>query len=243
MPEQRALLNFSVADRIAHIELARPEVGNALDLELTHQLRDAVQRALRHPEVDILKLTSTGGDFCVGTDTQAALAAADTTTELFGQAAALDEMFGILHASTKPVVAAVQGLAAGSGLGLALAADMTLCSPDARFRVAPDGGLGAPDPGLAWLLPRAIGQQRALSFALRRQTLDAATAERWGLVTVVEGDLGRAVHELAQSLTGEHLWANGEARRLLRASWDTGRTEISQSEAATMVRAVLRPRG
>ena len=242
MPEQRAFVNLSVADRIAHIELARPEFGNSLDLAMTHQLRGAVQGALDHPEVDIVKLTSTGDDFCVGTDTQAAREADDPTTEVFEQAAALDEMFAILNASTKPVVAAVQGLAAGSGLGMALAADVTLCSPQASFRVANDGGLGAPDPGLAWLLPRAVGQQRALAFALGRQTLDAQTAERWGLVTIVEDDLGRAVHELACSLTGEHLWANGETRRLLRATWETNRTELAQSEAVTMVRAMLRAR-
>lgn len=240
MSDNRAYVNYSASDGVAHIELARPEFGNTLDLTMTHQLRDAVQRALRSHTVDVLELTSTGGDFCVGTDTEAARQADDPTTQVFEQAAALDEMFGILNASTKPVIAGVQGLAAGSGLGIALAADICLCTPDATFRVAPHGGLGAPDPGLAWQLPRAVGQQRALSFALGRRTIDAPTAESWGVVTVVEGDLAAAVDGLARSLTGEGLWANGETRRLLRASWDSGRTELAQSEAATMVRAMLR---
>ena len=237
-----SVVRYSAADGIAHIELNRPEAGNALDLQTTHALRDAFQRALRAHDVDIVKLTSTGESFCVGTDTDAAQASEDPTTHVFEVAAALDELFGIIHGSSKPVLAAVQGLAAGSGLGLALAADIVLSSPSATFRVAAQDSLGAPDPGVAWLLPRAIGQPRALSFALRRRVVDAETAAGWGMTEVESGDLGRALHELAQSLTGEHLWANGETRRLLRTSWDTSRTDLSQSEAATMVRAMLRPR-
>lgn len=237
-------VNYAAADRIAHVELARPDAGNALDLATTHELRDAIQRAINRHDVDIIKLTAQGDDFCVGTDTSAATQADDPTTAVFEQAAALDELFGLLNSSTKPVVAGVQGLAAGSGLGLVLAADIAICTPRATFRVAPRSDHGAPDPGLAWLLPRAIGQQRALSFALGRRTLDASTAAQWGFVSVDDGgDVGRAVHELAVDLAGEHLWANGEMRRLLRASWDTGRGDLSQSEAVTLVRAMLRPKG
>lgn len=237
-------VNYSAADRIARIVLDRPDAGNALDLDTARALRDSVQRGLDDPYVDILVLTATGQDFCVGSDTTAAEAADDPTTAVFELAAALDELFGTLNGSAKPVVVGTQGLAAGSGLGLALAGDLTYCTEDATFRVTPARGTGAPDAGLAWLLPRGVGQQRALSFALSRRTLDARTAEDWGIAMVAEGsDIQRALDEACEHLGGEHLWASGEMRRLLRASWETSRADLSQSEAVTLVRALLnRPR-
>lgn len=231
---------YNTADRIASIVLDRPDAGNALDLEMAQALRDAVQRALDNPYVDIVVLTANGPDFCVGSDTASAEAADDPTTAVFELAAALDDLFGTLNGSAKPVLVGMQGLAAGSGLGLALAGDLTFCTEDATFRVAPSRGTGAPDAGLAWLLPRAIGQQRALSFALSRRTLDAGTAQSWGIATVADGsDIMGALDGAVQHLGGDDLWASSEMRRLLRASWETSRSDLSQSEAVTLVRALL----
>ena len=95
-------------------------------------------------------------------------------------------------------------------------------------------------PGLAWLLPRAIGQQRALAFGLGGRTLDASTADDWGIAELApDGDVAAALKDAADNLGGKHLWANTEMRRLLHASWETSRTELSQSEAVTLVRALL----
>lgn len=233
-------IDYSSSDRIARIVLDRPEAGNALDLEMVTALRAAIQRGLDSPYADLLVLTSSGDDFCVGSDTEAAEQADDPTTAVFELAAAMDDLFGLLNSSTKPILVGVQGLAAGSGLGLALAGDLTYCTSEATFRVAPSGGPGAPDAGLAWLLPRGIGQQRALSFALTRRTLDADTAQEWGIATIAEGDdLDAALAGAAVHLGGADQWSSSEMRRLLRASWETSRADLSQSEAVTLVRALL----
>lgn len=233
-------MTLEASDRIATITLERPDAGNALDLEMTRELRDQVRQALADPFVDILLLKGAGEDFCVGSDTAAAEESSDPTTHVFELAAALDDLFGTLDQSSKPIIVGVRGLAAGSGLGLVLAGDLALCTAGATFEVAPRGGPGAPDAGLAWLLPRAIGQQRALSFALGRQSLDAERAQDWGIATVVgDDDLDERLRELAETLGGEHLWASGEMRRLLRTSWDTSRQDLSQSEAVVLVRALL----
>ncbi|MGO1166216.1 MAG: enoyl-CoA hydratase/isomerase family protein [Janibacter sp.] len=233
-------VTYEASDRLANIVLDRPDAGNALDLAMARDLRETVQRALGDPYVDILSLTATGTDFCVGSDTREAEQSEDPTTAVFELAAALEELFSLLNSSSKLVLVGVQGLAAGSGLGLVLAGDLAFCTQDATFRVPPKGGTGAPDPGLAWLLPRAIGQQRALSFGLGARTLDAGTADDWGIAELApDGDIASTLRETAENLGGKHLWANSEMRRLLHASWETSRTELSQSEAATLVRALL----
>lgn len=233
-------VTYEATGNLARIVLDRPQAGNALDLEMAQALREQVERALGDPYVDILTLTANGRDFCVGSDTSTAEQSSDPTTAVFELAAALEELFSLLNSSTKLVLVGVRGLAAGSGLGLVLAGDLAFCSEDATFRVQAKGGTGAPDPGLAWLLPRAIGQQRALSFGLGGRTLDATTADDWGVAELApEGDVATALRDAAENLGGEHLWANTEMRRLLHASWETSRTELSQSEAVTLVRALL----
>ena len=233
-------VTYEASDRLARIVLDRPEAGNALDLKMARELREHIERALGDPYVDILTLTANGTDFCVGSDTSEAEQSEDPTTAVFELAAALEELFSLLNSSSKLVLVGVRGLAAGSGLGLVLAGDLAFCGDDATFRAAPKGGTGAPDPGLAWLLPRAIGQQRALSFGLGGRTLDAATADDWGVAELAPGgDVAAALGDAAENLGGEHLWANSEMRRLLHASWETSRTELSQSEAVTLVRALL----
>lgn len=233
-------VTYEATNGLASIVLDRADDGNALDLEMTRALHAQVERALEDPYVDILSLTANGPDFCVGSDTSAAERAEDPTTAVFELAAALEELFALLSSSSKIVLVGVQGLAAGSGLGLVLAGDLAFCAEDATFRVQPKGGTGTPDPGLAWLLPRAVGQRRALSFGLRGRTLDAVTADDWGVAELApDGDIHAALRDAAENLGGQHLWASSEMRRLLHASWETSRTELSQSEAATLVRALL----
>ena len=167
-------VTYEASDRLAQIVLDRPEAGNALDLEMARTLREQIERALSDPYVDIITLTANGKDFCLGSDTRDAEAADDPTTAVFELAAALEELFALLNSSTKLVLVGVHGRAMGSGLGLVLAGDLAFCADDASFCVAPKGGTGAPDPGLAWLLPRAIGMSRAAELLFTGDVVDAA---------------------------------------------------------------------
>ena len=130
-------VTYEASDRLARIVLDRPEAGNALDLEMARALREAVERALGDPYVDIMTLTANGADFCLGSDTSDAESADDPTTAVFELAAALEELFALLNSSSKLVLVGVHGRAMGSGLGLVLAGDLAFCADDATFCVAP----------------------------------------------------------------------------------------------------------
>ena len=96
-------VTYEASDRLARIVLDRPEAGNALDLEMARALREAVERALGDPYVDIMTLTANGADFCLGSGTSDAESADDPTTAVFELAAALEELFAcLLYTSPSP---------------------------------------------------------------------------------------------------------------------------------------------
>src|SRR5690606_8096568 len=121
----------------------------------------------------------------------------------------------------KPVVVAVQGAVAGAGLSVMLSGDIIVAAPRTKFVIAYPGVGLVPDVGASWLLPRAIGQQRALHMALTNTPIDADKALDWGLVTEI-GEASRA-EELATTLAAGPVFALGQARRLIRHSFETDR--------------------
>ncbi|MEO6885159.1 MAG: enoyl-CoA hydratase-related protein [Jatrophihabitantaceae bacterium] len=141
----------------------------------------------------------------------------------------------------KPVVAAVQGAVAGAGLSFVLNSDIVVAARSTKFVLAYAGIGLTPDCGVSYLLPRAIGQQRALEFALTGRVLTADEALSWGLITEVADDdayLGRG-QEIAARLASESMFALGQAKRLIRQSWATSREQNALDEASTISRAVL----
>jgi 2-(1,2-epoxy-1,2-dihydrophenyl)acetyl-CoA isomerase len=170
-------------------------------------------------------------------------AAEDPAAYLHELADTLDRALQRLDALEKPVVAAVQGAAAGAGLAVVLSADVVVSARGTKYLTAYAGVGLTPDCGLSWLLPRAVGQQRALELALTGRVLSADEARDWGLVTsVVEDDeLASQAQALAERLAVAPPFALGQARRLIRSSWAATRAETGADEARTIARAVVTP--
>src|SRR5918993_1289460 len=194
-----------VEDGVATITLNRPEAMNGLDVATKDLLRDTVHRVAADPEVRCVVLTGKGRAFCVGQDLKEHLAGlkgeADVplsqTVEQHYNPIAL-----ALATMPKPVIAAVNGVAAGAGASLAFAADFRIAADGAKFLLAfANVGL-ALDSGASWTLPRLIGHARATAMALLAEPVTASAALEMGLVNAVVPDdrVQAAAHELAARL-------------------------------------------
>ncbi len=179
---------YEVNDGVATLTFNRPEVMNALTFEVYAQLRDLFE-ALRHDqEVGAIVLTGAGDNFCSGGDVH----------EIIGELLKRDmkghleftRMTGAvvqnMRLLDKPIIAALNGMTAGAGAVIALAADLRLASEKARFAfLFTKVGLTGADMGAGYLLPRVVGLGRASELLMLGDTIDAATAERYGLVNRV----------------------------------------------------------
>jgi 2-(1,2-epoxy-1,2-dihydrophenyl)acetyl-CoA isomerase len=240
---QASTLRYSVTDGVARLTLARPDVSNSVDLPTAMAFHDAVTQAATDPHVRAVLVDAYGPRFCAGGDVRAMANAADRRAFVAELADALDAALTELAALPKPVVAAVQGVVAGAGMAVVLAADVVVASVDATFRTA-YGAVGlTPDCGLSYLLPRAIGQARALDLVLTGRALTAQEALDWGLLTrVVEADaLHAQADELASQLAAAPPFAVGEAKRLVRSTWSVSRAECTADEVRTIAAAIETP--
>ncbi len=159
-------VRYAVDGNVARITLNRPEVSNAVDLPAAHAFEVAVQRAGADDEVRAVLLTGAGPRFCAGGDLAAMAADEDPAGYVRELALVFDRGLRSLAALPKPVVAAVHGAVAGAGLGVVLSADLVVAARSTKFAFAYTGVGLTPDCGVSVLLPRAIGQQRALQLAL-----------------------------------------------------------------------------
>lgn len=190
---------------VGEVRLDRPEAMNSFDLETIRELRDVLQEAMEEPDTDALVLSSTGGKaFCTGADLEAFGKAieeerAREVVEELSQT--MNEAILTIVSGAKPVVAAVDGVAAGGGLGLALACDVRVASRKARFTPAFLAAGVSPDGGATWFLPRMVGEARARDLVLNNRMLDAGEAREWGLLAeVVDAE---DVHKRARALARE----------------------------------------
>jgi len=181
-------LRYERSDGIATIIFDRPERLNALTFEVYAELRDRLA-ALRSDEaVKAVVLTGAGKGFCSGGDVHDIIGPlltrdAQGRLEFTRMTAAVVRNMTLLE---KPIIAAVNGVAAGAGAVIALAADLRLASPQASFAfLFTKVGLSGADMGAAYLLPKVVGLGRAMELLLLGEAIDAATAERVGLVNAV----------------------------------------------------------
>jgi 2-(1,2-epoxy-1,2-dihydrophenyl)acetyl-CoA isomerase len=224
MTDEQTVL-YETADGIATITLNRPQAYNAFDRRMHAELMRVLKQAERDPAARCLVITGAGKAFCSGQDLKDL-----APDEDFG--ALVRERYNPLilklQSIPKPIVAAVNGVAAGAGMSLALACDFRVAVDSARF-VAAFANVGlVPDSGLSYLLPRLIGYGRALELCMLGGTLDAATAHSYGMLTALANadEFPGTVRQLAERL------ANGPATALglMKRAYELGqRASLDQT--------------
>jgi len=223
MMDYQALL-YENADGIARITLSRPKSLNALDLTLGSELRNALEEVRHDASVRVLVLTGLGRGFSAGGDVASFHAHVDAAPQY------LRELLMHFHTAiatllelSVPVIAGINGVTAGAGMGFCLAADLAIAAESAVFNMAYTGIGATPDGSTTYFLPRVVGTRRAMEMVLLNRTLSADEALTWGLVNEVvpDDELAAAVQALAERLRDGPTRAYGNARRLIRESHNT----------------------
>jgi len=177
---------FNKEDGIGTITLNRPEAMNAMGGGMRQEILAALETAVADSEVKVIVITGAGKAFCAGGDVKEfASGIRPEATLSIDQRPARDKIVLLIQATGKPVIASVNGVAAGGGCNLALAGDMRIASDRARFgQTFVRRGL-VPDWGGMWLLPRLVGYAKAAELIFSGEVIDAQEALRIGLVNKV----------------------------------------------------------
>jgi 2-(1,2-epoxy-1,2-dihydrophenyl)acetyl-CoA isomerase len=211
-------VSYAVEGGVATITLDRPEAMNSLDVATKVALHDAVTRAAGDPAVRCVVLTGTGRAFCVGQDLKehVEILNSGSSDELFRTVPEhYNPIVTAVATMPKPVIAAVNGVAAGAGASLAFACDFRILADTAGFNLAFSGIALSCDTGSSWTLPRLVGQAKALELLYFPRTVPAEESLELGLATrVVPADaLAAEVDALAQRLAAGPTVSFGAIRR------------------------------
>ncbi|MER7683646.1 enoyl-CoA hydratase-related protein [Streptomyces sp. NPDC097610] len=236
-----SLVLHATDNHVSWITLNRPEALNAITPDQRERLIQHLSHASCDPDVRAVVITATGRGFCTGADLRAGPSAGGSGAgeRVAGDVARVirlgaQRLIGAVLDCEKPVIAAVNGTAAGLGAHLALACDLVLAADSAKFiEVFVRRGL-VPDGGGAYLLPRLIGPQRAKELMFFGDALTAADAARLGLVNrvVPPDDLEKTARDWAERLATGPTRALALTKQLVNASLDTDRTTAFAAEAA-----------
>lgn len=224
-------------DGIATVRLNRPDAMNSLNLAAKEALLAALREVADDPAVRAVVLTGTGRAFCVGQDLREHVEGLrngevldGTVTEHYNPAVIL------LTTMNKPVIAALNGVAAGAGASLAFAADFRILADSAGFNLAFTGIALSCDTGASWSLPRLVGVAKAKELLLLGGTVSAEDAAELGLATTVvpTDEFDTAVSEFAERLAAGPTQAYGSVRQAVAYSTGHDLTESLAHEAEHM---------
>lgn len=235
-------IQFDVAGGVATLTLNRPDRLNSFTVAMHGEVAAALDHVDRDEAVRALVLTGAGRGFCAGQDLS------DRAVAPGGEAVDLGASVELYYAPLirrltglpKPVVAAVNGVAAGAGANIALACDIVIAARSAKF-IQSFANIGLiPDSGGTWVLPRLVGQARALGLALTGEPLPAEKAEAWGLIWKCVDDeaLASEVDALARKFATGPTRGLARTKQLIRAA-----TLKSLDEELTLERDAMRELG
>jgi len=229
---------FECAGGVATVTLDRPDKLNALTFDTYADLRDLLAELPHRGDVRVLVLRGAGRAFCSGGDVHEIIGAtlAMGQDELLAFTRMTGEVVRNMRECPIPIVAGLQGMAAGAGAVIALAADFRVATPAARFAfLFTKVGLSGGDMGAAYLLPRLVGLGRATQLLMLGDTIDAAHAERIGLISelVAEDELDGAVDRLATRLATGPAQAYAQTKALLTREQDMSLSAAVELEAMT----------
>jgi 2-(1,2-epoxy-1,2-dihydrophenyl)acetyl-CoA isomerase len=218
------LIELEVSDGVALLRLNRPQALNSLNEPLIREIRSGLAAVSTDPTARALVLTGTGRGFCAGAD----LRGGDMPPDLsMGEVVAqrMEEFFNPLvrdlYHLNKPTVAAVNGIAAGGGVGIALTADIALAARSASFKLVFVPKLGiVPDCAASFHLQRVVGRARALGISMLGESIPAERAAEWGLIwsCVEDDELMDEAMAIAARLAAGPTLAFAHLRRVLAAA-------------------------
>lgn len=237
-------LNFTIENQVGWIRLARAARHNPFDAELRTELMEVLEQVRQDPGIRALVLTGSPGVFCAGGNLQVLHEHLDAGPAYWQQRIktglrCIDDLLNL----GRPIVAAVDGPAMGAGFALALCADMVVASPRARFSMAYLRLGLVPDLGALYLLPRAVGLQRAKELMFSTRDIQAEEARQLGLVMEVHDSeaLEARARQIAESLTRAAPTALALTKAALNTSLDADRASLFNLEAASQAAAFSAP--
>lgn len=226
------------ADNVATLTFNRPDKLNALTFQAYADLRDLLAELPHRNDTRVLVLRGEGKGFCSGGDVNdiIGLTLRMGTDQLLAFTRMTGEVVRAMRECPIPIVAALHGMTAGAGAVLALASDFRIATPAARFAfLFTKVGLSGADMGAAYLLPRMVGVGRATQMLMLGDTIDAATAERYGLVSEVvpDGELASRVGALARRLADGPFQAYASTKAVLTRELDMSLSASLELDATT----------
>src|SRR5438309_12035743 len=235
MPDYETIL-FERSDAIIRITLNRPDRLNSFTVQMHEDLRDALGNV---GDARVLVLTGAGRGFCAGQDLNDRAVAPGKTVDL-GETVqtSWNPLIRTLTSLPQPVIARVNGVAAGAGANIALACDIVVAAKSAKF-IQSFSAIGLiPDSGGTWALPRLVGQARALGLALTGEPLPSDKAEEWGLIwkAVADDALDTEVDAVAQKLASLPPLGLAAIKEMIRSSWKYSLDEELERQAGAMRR-------
>ena len=230
---------FSQQDGIGRIRLNRPASYNSFNRKMAFELQDVLAQCAGNPEIRVVCISGEGKAFCAGQDLVEV-----STPELHpGFKAILDEHYApIIRAIThmeKPVVAAVNGVAAGAGANIALACDIVLARESAQFIQAFSGIGLIPDSGGTWFLPRLIGLQKAMALTMLGDRVPAKEAESMGMIykALPDEEFEEKVSQMLEKLAGMPTYGLALTKKALYLGMQHGLEEQLKTETQLQILA------
>jgi enoyl-CoA hydratase/carnithine racemase len=223
MPEE---LLYAVDGAIATVTLNAPQRMNTISGPMLRQLTDALVRANEDEEVRVVILTGAGRAFCAGLNLDAQSKGTDNLSVGSGATPTNIDLRNtpppVLHAMDKPVIAALNGSAAGYGLDLALGADIRVMAQSAKLAASYAKRGVLPESGGTWYLPRMLGWAKAAELIFTGRTLNAAQSLEIGLVNevVADAEVMGAARALAVEIAANAPLAIQAAKRMMRMAWN-----------------------
>ncbi len=217
-------IEFVIEDALARMTLNRPDKLNSFNAQMHEEVREAMKTVQRDDGIRCLLISGNGRGFCAGQDLSDRNVAPDDDTPDLGES--LEQKYNPLIRSLarleKPVICAVNGVAAGAGANIALACDIVIAAESAKF-IQSFCNIGlVPDSGGTWTLPRLVGRARALGMALLGERISARQAEEWGLIwkCVADEELASTAEQMAHHLATQPTRGLGLIKRAMLASSD-----------------------
>jgi 2-(1,2-epoxy-1,2-dihydrophenyl)acetyl-CoA isomerase len=229
-------IDFKADGPVTRITFNRPDRLNSFTVQMHEELRDALASL---GDARVVVLTGAGRGFCAGQDLNDRAVAPGETVDLGDTVQACwNPLIRTLTSLPQPVIARVNGVAAGAGANVALACDIVVAAKSARF-IQSFSAIGLiPDSGGTWVLPRLMGQARALGIALTGEPLAAEKAAEWGLIwkAVDDDALDTEVDAIAEKLASLPPLGLAAIKDMLRTSWQYSLDEELERQAGVMRR-------